>query len=217
MSAAALLEKLEPRGIRLSADGRQLRCRAPKGTLSQEDLAQLAEHKAEILMLLERHPSPEDVLQRRLDGGWVGHRASQATAEGHLETLREGREVGRVDADGQVWIRAAGAECEVTAPVTAHAYLPGLPGESTADYLRRFRAAMPSGEARPVKMDSLSAAELVQHLRQSGFRVSLRPDAYSIEFDPGLLAMPMHVFNAVMEQVEGIRAELREEAKRRPQ
>ena len=223
MSAAALLEQLEHRGVRLSAVGGKLRCRAPKGLLSRDDLSELAEHKAELLLLLEQvPPSPEAVLQAQLDAGWVGHLASRETAEGHLEAIRAGREEAHVDANGRVWVRAASSTMlakrqHAAGSVTARDYLPRHDGETTASYVARFQAAMPTRDLPPVSVETLSAAEFVQHLRQSGYRVSLREDRFSIDFTPGLLKMSMPVFNAVIEQVDEIRECLRSELKKRTQ
>ena len=54
MILANLLADLEQKGIRLSADGGQLNIRAPKGALTPDLRDQLAEHKGEILNLLNR-------------------------------------------------------------------------------------------------------------------------------------------------------------------
>jgi hypothetical protein len=55
VSAAALVEDLTGRGVRLWAEGGELRCRGSKKVLTPDVLAKLKEHKAEILNLL--HPS----------------------------------------------------------------------------------------------------------------------------------------------------------------
>ena len=52
MSAAELLAEVERLGVRLEAQGGQLRYRAPKGTLTPEILTSLAQHKAEIIAAL---------------------------------------------------------------------------------------------------------------------------------------------------------------------
>ena len=49
MSAAALLSDLRRRGVELTADGDQLRYRAPRGVLSPDVLADLRTHKRELL------------------------------------------------------------------------------------------------------------------------------------------------------------------------
>jgi TubC N-terminal docking domain len=58
MTGATLLEDLTGRGVKLWAEGDELRCRGPKKTLTREVLAQLKEHKAEIVGLLARHGVP---------------------------------------------------------------------------------------------------------------------------------------------------------------
>jgi DNA polymerase-1 len=59
VNATALLAGLRLRGVELRADGDLLRYRAPKGTLSTEEIADLARHKAEILAMLGgRPPAP---------------------------------------------------------------------------------------------------------------------------------------------------------------
>jgi len=49
VTAAALITDLCRRGVRLIADGDSLRCRAPRGELTEADLIALRECKAEIL------------------------------------------------------------------------------------------------------------------------------------------------------------------------
>ena len=50
MSAAhALLAELQSRGVEVTAEGRSLRCRAPRGVLSPKLLADLRSHKLELL------------------------------------------------------------------------------------------------------------------------------------------------------------------------
>ena len=70
---------------------------------------------------------------------------------------------------------------------------------------------MPSVDEPIVPLDGLEGEGLVQCLREMGYRVSLREDRFSIEFTPGLMAMPMHIFNVITSQVDAIRDELREE------
>ena len=53
MSTLALLETVRSYGIELTADGDQLRYRAPKGIMTPGLFAQIQEHKAEILALLQ--------------------------------------------------------------------------------------------------------------------------------------------------------------------
>ena len=52
MSAAALLADLTAVGITLRVEGQALRFRAPAGTMTAARLAELREHKAEIVRLL---------------------------------------------------------------------------------------------------------------------------------------------------------------------
>ena len=52
MSAAALLDGLHRRGVRLHIDGDRLRWFAPVGIVTEADLAALREHKAEGLTIL---------------------------------------------------------------------------------------------------------------------------------------------------------------------
>ena len=59
MILANLLADLEQRGVRLWPDGEQLAIRAPKGALTPELRAQLAEHKTEILNRLSRCDTAE--------------------------------------------------------------------------------------------------------------------------------------------------------------
>ncbi len=166
MSVAVLVGRLETRGVSFSAVDGRLRCRAPKGTLSSGDLAQLTEHKAAILRLLE--PEPADTAQQRTQ-------------------------------------------------LAAGDYLPCRESETTAAYLSRYAAPQSSCAARPIAIGSLSGAALVLHLRQSGYRISLRADRFSIDFSPGLMAMPMRVFDAVTTRVHEIREVLQVQGQGRPQ
>ena len=61
MSVSALLFDLRRRGVRLIADGDFLRCRGPRGALTDADLAALREHKPEVLKQL-RQTAPPDAL-----------------------------------------------------------------------------------------------------------------------------------------------------------
>jgi thioesterase domain-containing protein len=54
VSTAAFLETLRERDIEVWAEGGQLRCSAPTGTLSAEVREELRQHKAEILKFLDR-------------------------------------------------------------------------------------------------------------------------------------------------------------------
>ena len=54
MNAAELLAELQGRGVRLEVADNRLRYRAPKGALTQELRAEMAEHKAALLVLLDQ-------------------------------------------------------------------------------------------------------------------------------------------------------------------
>jgi hypothetical protein len=53
VTTPALLDDLRRRGVEMSPDGGQIRCRAPKGTLTPELRRAIGEHKAELLLGLE--------------------------------------------------------------------------------------------------------------------------------------------------------------------
>jgi hypothetical protein len=53
---AELLAVLRAAGVRLSADGERLRCRAPAGVLTPELRSRLSEHKAALLAALKNNP-----------------------------------------------------------------------------------------------------------------------------------------------------------------
>src|SRR2546430_2399831 len=55
MSAVAFLAELSRQGVKVWADGDQLRCRAPKGMITAAVRSKLAECKAELLTLLSQH------------------------------------------------------------------------------------------------------------------------------------------------------------------
>ncbi len=59
MTGANLIEDLTRRGVKMWAEGGELRCRGPKKTLTPEVLDQLKENKPEILKRLNP-PEPED-------------------------------------------------------------------------------------------------------------------------------------------------------------
>lgn len=52
MSAQRLISDLSGRGVRLSVEADRVQIDAPKGVLVNDDLAQLKQHKAEIIQLL---------------------------------------------------------------------------------------------------------------------------------------------------------------------
>ena len=56
MTVGALIADLRARGVTLVPDGERLRCR-PRAALSQEDLAALKAHKAEVLASLRTEVS----------------------------------------------------------------------------------------------------------------------------------------------------------------
>jgi hypothetical protein len=52
MSAAAILDDLHRRGVRLWIKGEKLRWRAPEGVVTAADLSALREHKAEAMAII---------------------------------------------------------------------------------------------------------------------------------------------------------------------
>ena len=60
MNAAILIADLQCRGVKLVADGERLRCR-PRSTLTENDVAALRTHKAEVLARL-RAPAKADLV-----------------------------------------------------------------------------------------------------------------------------------------------------------
>ena len=56
MTPQALLADLRALGVELTAEGDQLRYRAPSGTMTPDLRRQLRSHKAELLLLLEPMP-----------------------------------------------------------------------------------------------------------------------------------------------------------------
>jgi hypothetical protein len=57
MSVAPLVEELVGKGVRLSVEGGELKCRGPKSALTPEIVARLKAHKAEVIAHLL--PAPE--------------------------------------------------------------------------------------------------------------------------------------------------------------
>ncbi len=62
MSVSTLLLDLRRRGVRLIPDGDSLRCRGPRGALTEADLAALREHKPEVLKQLRQTASIDALL-----------------------------------------------------------------------------------------------------------------------------------------------------------
>ena len=62
MSAASLVADLRRRGVELSAAGDRIRYRAPRGTLTEADLAAIRAHRDEVLAELRQAGRPEDDL-----------------------------------------------------------------------------------------------------------------------------------------------------------
>lgn len=63
MSATTLIQTLGGRGIRLASRGDRLVIDAPKGALTEADRRAMAEHKAELLVLITAaQPDPFDAL-----------------------------------------------------------------------------------------------------------------------------------------------------------
>ncbi len=75
MTAAALLSDLRRRGVKLSAEGDQLRYRAPRGTLRPADLEALRIHKLELLAELSQARAEDlaaaPIAEARLEPGAV--------------------------------------------------------------------------------------------------------------------------------------------------
>lgn len=58
MTPESLLADLRQRGVHVVADGDDLRCRAPRGALTNADLAALREHKATLIAQLGQDGAP---------------------------------------------------------------------------------------------------------------------------------------------------------------
>ena len=65
MSAETLLSELQALDIRLSVEGDQLRCNAPKGQLTQELGQRIAAHKSELIQALTPTNSQRLSMPRR--------------------------------------------------------------------------------------------------------------------------------------------------------
>ena len=62
--AADLLVLLRSRGIKIWSDNGRLRYQAPKGSLTQDDMERLGAVKADLIEMLQRASSNEDVGQQ---------------------------------------------------------------------------------------------------------------------------------------------------------
>ena len=70
MIPAVFVDDLRRRGIELTTDGEMLRYRAPRGTLTADVLAQLREHKSDLVNLLADY-EPGAVLVRTAQYGEI--------------------------------------------------------------------------------------------------------------------------------------------------
>ena len=61
MNVAPLVEELAGKGVRLSVEGGELKCRGPKSALTPEILANLKAHRAEVIAHLRPAPEPAPV------------------------------------------------------------------------------------------------------------------------------------------------------------
>ena len=61
MNPTELVETLAGKGVRLSVEGGDLKCRGPKSALTPETLAQLKAQKAEVLETLAQPPANDPV------------------------------------------------------------------------------------------------------------------------------------------------------------
>ena len=67
MSTPDVIDHLVDRGIEITVDGDKLRWRAPAGTMTDEDIALLLEHKIAIIAAHRpTHPTPAEF------NGWLG-------------------------------------------------------------------------------------------------------------------------------------------------
>ena len=146
MSVSALLFDLRRRGVRLIADGDFLRCRGPRGALTEADLAALRGHKAEVLKEL-RQTAPPDALLLAGD------------AEPILETRSElGAVLIRSPRYGEVWValevdmaaslRAEEAARQTPRPVLTPADIAALAGKSEAAIETALEVFRVFGEAK---------------------------------------------------------------------
>ncbi|HEY9404140.1 MAG TPA: amino acid adenylation domain-containing protein [Pyrinomonadaceae bacterium] len=85
-TAAAFIKRLDLLGVELEASGERLRCNAPKGVLTSELRAELAERKEELLGLLRRdgaHPGGNDG-GRRSAGNSLTTKTTDASSSARL-------------------------------------------------------------------------------------------------------------------------------------
>ncbi|MDN6373374.1 MAG: hypothetical protein L0K12_10685, partial [Brevibacterium aurantiacum] len=61
MNANALITELEHAGVHLWLDGDKLRCRGPRGGMSQERREQVSARRDEIIQLLRQQALPEAI------------------------------------------------------------------------------------------------------------------------------------------------------------
>jgi hypothetical protein len=73
MNPFELVETLAGKGVRLSVEGGDLKCRGPKWALTPETLAQLKAHKAEVLETLAQPPANDPVDPPKLNDESLEH------------------------------------------------------------------------------------------------------------------------------------------------
>ena len=104
MSALALIERLQARGVKLRlADGR-IHYEAPEGALSPEDVDELRAFKPEVAAALVSMESAAcaDWLRRAVDGEHdLASWADRALIEQWIAALENGRAHGRIGATGR--------------------------------------------------------------------------------------------------------------------
>ena len=89
-SSHSLLADLQKRGVKVVAEGQQLRCRGPRGALTPADLDELRTHKSEILAELRRGaPDYYTLAGRERDWAAAWTRAQQGFAAHGIEPTTE--------------------------------------------------------------------------------------------------------------------------------
>jgi hypothetical protein len=95
MTLTVLLQELRQRRVTLQPEGDTLRCRYPKGTMTDDMRAAIRQHKGELLALLlqasPQAPVREDAEERaamyEFDGGMTRRAAERLAAHGHVVGL----------------------------------------------------------------------------------------------------------------------------------
>ena len=108
MSAAALLAGLEARRVRLEPRGGLLACTAPPGVLTDADRLAVAEHRAELVALLEERTATSSSADAEADARSVYFEPDCALLDALLEAvalpwLRAAR-AGSSARDGLTWL-----------------------------------------------------------------------------------------------------------------